>query len=229
MNLLCGVIGVIFTFKGRFDIAFYFMLAAAVFDFCDGLTARLLNAHSPLGKELDSLSDMVSFGVLPSLMLVEIMMAKTGFDSALCYIPVILAVFSGLRLGKFNIDTRQTLNFIGLPTPASAMLCGALACFIAAEPSSFLAVWASGYVFIPVLAIILSLLLVSEIPMFSMKIKKEGVDAVTKMKRIALLSSMVICIVITFVLHINWTMVIILLFSFYILMNIAFLLVPQKK
>ena len=122
MNLLFGVMGVIYTFKGNFETAFLLMLAAAVCDFCDGLSARLLNAYSDVGKELDSLADMVSFGLLPSLMLHRLM-ATIGSESFLSYIPLIIAVLSALRLAKFNVDERQTDNFIGLATPACAMIC----------------------------------------------------------------------------------------------------------
>lgn len=111
MNLLCGVIGVVFAFKCRFDMAFYFMLAAAVFDFLDGFVARLLGAYSDLGKELDSLSDVVSFGVLPSVMLYSLMKTFMFGESLVCWVPLLIAVFSGIRLAKFNVDTRQHSSF----------------------------------------------------------------------------------------------------------------------
>ena len=142
MTLLCGIMGVIFTFQDRPDIAFYMMLAAAVFDFLDGLAARALNAYSDIGKELDSLCDVVSFGVLPSLMLYRTMVSLSG-AGIFCCLPLILAVFSALRLAKFNIDERQHGSFLGLPTPAAAMICGALCCFVYCEPASALARWCS--------------------------------------------------------------------------------------
>ena len=135
LNLLCGVLGVMFTFNGRPDIAFCMMLAAAVFDFLDGLAARALDAYSDIGKELDSLCDVVSFGVLPALMLYRTMVDLTG-AGVFCCLPLILAVFSALRLAKFNIDERQHGSFLGLPTPASAMICGALCCYVFMEPAS---------------------------------------------------------------------------------------------
>ena len=125
-NLLCGVLGVICTLKGSLDTAFILMLAAAVCDFCDGLAARLLKAYSELGKQLDSLADMVSFGVLPSLMMYSLMVQAQG-DSWICYVPLLIAVFSALRLAKFNIDERQSDSFIGLATPACAIICGSFA------------------------------------------------------------------------------------------------------
>ena len=128
MNALAGTIGVVFALQGRPDYAFICMLAAAVFDFCDGLAARLLNAYSPMGKELDSLADMVSFGVLPSVMLIGTMQLK-GVDSWTEVIPVFLAVMSALRLAKFNIDERQDTDFIGVATPTAAIICGSLCYF----------------------------------------------------------------------------------------------------
>ena len=94
MNLLCGVLGVIAALEGRFDWAFYLMLAGAVFDFCDGLAARALKVVSSTGKELDSLSDVVTFGVLPSVMLYELMRVCTFSNSIWCYVPLLIAVFS---------------------------------------------------------------------------------------------------------------------------------------
>lgn len=220
MNLLSGVMGVIFTLKGRPDIAFPLMLAAAVFDFCDGLAARLLHAYSDIGKELDSLADMVSFGVLPSLMLYK---AKDGVTPAwIAFIPLFLAAMSALRLAKFNIDERQSLNFIGLPTPSAAMICGSLAYFISRTPDGILAGWARGPIFIPLVAIVLGLLLVSEIPMFGMKIKKG--NTLLDIKRTAFFSIAAICLVITAVLRLDWSFAVLLIFSVYILENCIFAL-----
>ena len=126
LGLACGVVGVVFALEGRIWLAFPLMLAASVFDFCDGLAARALDAYSDLGKELDSLSDMVSFGVLPAVMLYNLMKTCTFSSSAWCLVPLLLAVFSGLRLAKFNVDPRQHRSFVGLPTPVAALLCGSL-------------------------------------------------------------------------------------------------------
>ena len=126
LGLASGVLGVVFALEGKIWLAFPLMLAAAVFDFCDGLAARALDAYSDLGKELDSLSDMVSFGVLPSVMLYNLMKTCTFSSSAWCLVPLLLAVFSGLRLAKFNVDPRQHMSFVGLPTPVAALLCGSL-------------------------------------------------------------------------------------------------------
>jgi len=227
INLLCGLLGVIFTLRGRIDVAFPLMLGACVFDFCDGLAARLLDAHSPIGGELDSLADMVSFGVLPSLMLYALMKAS-GWEW-ICFIPLILAVFSAVRLAKFNLDPRQKDGFIGLATPSAALICASLCYFVAANPGGRLATLCSGAWFIPVLSIVLSALLVSEIPMFSMKFgggKKS--DTRTGMMRTAFLSIVAIIAIVVAVLGANWSMIVLASFTVYILMNIFFALFPLK-
>lgn len=221
MNLLCGIIGVAFTFKGRLDVAFPLMLAGAVCDFLDGLTARALHAYSDMGKELDSIADTVTFGVLPSVMLYQLMRTCTYSDSIWCYVPLLIAVFSGLRLAKFNVDERQHENFLGMATPAGAMICGSLSYFIANEPDSFLGTWASGFVFIPVLSVVLCALLVCEIPMFSMKLSKHQ-EPVLKKKRICFLANVLVVVVITVALGLNWSLTILLTFVLYVLTNILY-------
>lgn len=224
MNLLCGVLGVIATFSGRMDAAFCLMLAAAVCDFFDGFSARLLKAYSDIGKELDSLSDMVSFGVLPSLMMYYLVNQMYP-ESWLRFVPLAIAVFSGLRLAKFNVDERQTESFIGLATPSCAILCGSLAYYVTRCPESTLAAWAGLKWSVPVMSVILSALLISEIPMFSMKFKK-GADGKVKIgtERIVFAAFALIEIVITVILKQNWSFAIILIFLTYILMNLVWML-----
>lgn len=224
MNLLCGVLGVIATFSGRLDAAFCLMLAAAVCDFFDGFSARLLKAYSDIGKELDSLSDMVSFGVLPSLMMYSLV-NQMNPGSWLRFAPLAVAVFSGLRLAKFNVDERQTVSFIGLATPSCAILCGSLAYYVTKCPQSTLAVWAGLKWSIPVMSVILSALLVSEIPMFSMKFKK-GADGKVKIgtERMVFAAFALIEIVMTVILKQDWSFAIILIFMTYILMNLLWML-----
>lgn len=221
LNLLCGVLGVMFTFNGRPDIAFCMMLAAAVFDFLDGLAARALDAYSDIGKELDSLCDVVSFGVLPALMLYRTMVDLTG-AGVFCCLPLILAVFSALRLAKFNIDERQHGSFLGLPTPASAMICGALCCYVFMEPASAPARWCAAPWVLPLLAVALSVLLISELPMFAMKFGKgiEGTDKRTRVKRIAFLVIAVIGTVVTIALAQHWSLAVLLAFLGYVLVNL---------
>ena len=219
MNLLCGVLGVISSLNGRLELAFTLMILAAVFDFCDGLAARLLKAYSEIGKELDSLADDVSFGVLPAVMLYQI----SGTDILILkYLPLVLAAFSALRLAKFNLDERQHDSFIGLPTPAAAMICGSLATLVTVRPDCFLARWCEGPVFIPVLALVLCYLLVSEIPMFSMKFgggKKASRLEVAK--RIAFLVIVALSVIIALVERSHWSFIFLTSFLGYILVNLA--------
>lgn len=217
MNLLAGTMGVICTFQGEMTAAFLLMLAAAVFDFSDGLAARLLKAYSPIGKELDSLSDMVSFGVLPSLMLVETMQLH-GNTGVCSYLPLFLAVMSGVRLAKFNVDERQTTDFLGVATPTSAIICGSLCCYIATATDSVLQGWAGSAWGLPLLALALGLLLVSEVPMFGMKIAKGHrlLDA----KRIVFLGLAATILVLTAVRRLNWSLAVLLVFCIYITENL---------
>lgn len=229
MNLLCGVLGVICTFKGNYDTAFILMLAAAACDFFDGLSARLLKAYSDMGKELDSLADMVSFGVLPALMMNRMMTDIHG-ESFICYIPLLIAVFSALRLAKFNIDERQTDNFIGLATPACAMICGSFAYYAASDPGSMLYSWAGNIFFIPAVSVVLSLLLVSEIPMFSMKFKKSAEqDKIVNRLRICFICVTAAIAVLTMLLGLNWSFIILLAFVSYIMINIISSIFLRRK
>lgn len=224
LNLLCGSLGVICASKGLFDWAFYLMIFAAVADFCDGLAARLLDAYSPMGKELDSLADMVSFGLLPSGMLYFYMTINGSFGWY-CFVPLVISVFSGLRLAKFNIDERQTENFIGLATPACAILCASLVSFAYFHPDTFIADWAGGPVFLPLLSVVLAFLLVSEIPMFSMKIKKGGSGEVNLFRgknllRVIFFACTFISTVLTLILGCHFSLILLLSFVSYILINI---------
>ena len=216
MNLLCGVMGVIFAFKGELSMAFYMMLAAAACDFLDGFSARLLNAYSDMGKELDSLADLISFGLLPALMFHR-RMIEGGVTGFCAYIPLIICVFSALRLAKFNVDTRQTENFLGLPTPACAMWCGSLI-YSADHGVASMANMLHDTLIIPVSAVILAFLLVSEIPMFSLKFKK---GSAFNRIRIYFLVFVAAVAVATFILKFNWSYIILITFTCYILMNLV--------
>ena len=215
MNLLCGALGVIFTFQGALHIAFYLMLAAAVCDFLDGFAARLLKAYSPMGKELDSLADLVSFGLLPSMMLHR-RLVEGGMTGFVAYIPLVICVFSALRLAKFNIDDRQSENFLGLPTPACAMWCGSLV-YAADHGVMSMAGLLHGQYMIPIASVVLALLLVSEIPMFSFKFKKGSAYNRIRIYFMAIVAAFAIA---TLILKINWSYIILTSFTAYILMNI---------
>lgn len=174
LSLACGCISCVMAFEGKILYATIWIIFGAVFDFLDGFAARLFKAFSPIGKDLDSLSDMVSFGVAPGIIVFSLLSQAApalplgSFNPYIPYFAFVIPVFSALRLAKFNIDTRQTTSFIGLPVPAHAL-------FISSASYSVLPVIQNSPVLFTVCTIVVilstSLLLVSEVPMFSMKIK----------------------------------------------------------
>ncbi len=169
INLFLGCLACVFAFKGIYQTAAFLMLLAAVLDFLDGLAARALNAYSKLGKELDSLADVISFGLVPGIMLFTYFYKNLDFHWIYASAAFLIPIFSALRLAKFNIDTRQTSSFLGLPTPANAIF---WAFFIAAlsENTPVFEPLIS-YIILLSMAAIFCLLLVAEIPMFSLKFK----------------------------------------------------------
>ncbi len=179
LNLIFGCLSIVSAFEGNILLASYLILAASVFDFADGFTARLLKAYSPLGKELDSLSDMVSFGVAPSVLAFHLLKNSlhlgdnSGFTSGhfILVVPFLIAIFSALRLAKFNIDTKQTTSFIGLPTPANALLFAGLVIGLHGKYAEYFEQLSGNPYIFATLIIIQSALLVLPIPMFSLKIK----------------------------------------------------------
>jgi len=160
-NLLCGSIAVFLATQGAFVWAFVFILAGAFFDFFDGLSARLLKAPSPIGVELDSLADDITFGLAPSMMVFCYLRPILGWWAALA---LIMAAFSALRLAKFNVDERQHDSFIGLATPANAIFWGGICCM----PLAMLAYDWMAWVLIG-LSFVSCWLLNAEIPFFSFK------------------------------------------------------------
>ena len=219
ISLLCGAMGVIFAFSGRLDRAFYLMLAAAACDFLDGFAARLLHAYSDMGKELDSLADLVSFGVLPAMMLVNLKAAVNFGDTPLMWVPVLLVAFTALRLARYNVTDGGTQYFAGLPAPSCGLICGSLCYFVSCEPASFLALWVLNDWFIPVLTVALCALLVSRIPMFSAKFSLKDPVPVNR-KRIAFAVDIVLIIAIVAATGLNWSMVVLLGFVTYVVMNV---------
>ena len=170
MNLFSGCIACVMAFHANFEMAMLFIVIGAAFDFFDGLAARLLHAYSNIGKDLDSLADDVSFGVAPALIVFSLF-KEINYPNYLSflanwlpYAAFLIAVFSALRLAKFNNDTRQTTSFIGLPVPANALFWASLVagCKPIASYHPLLTL---------VLVCLFSWLLVSEIPMFSLKFK----------------------------------------------------------
>ena len=170
-NLLSGALAVMLAAEGLFHCAFGMILLGAFFDFFDGMSARALKVNNPIGKEIDSLADVITFGLAPSVMLMQAIRLATensnyawGWWSS---VALVMAAFSALRLAKFNIDERQTSSFIGLATPANAIFWGAL---IAAFPD--MASWAQWLPWAMLAVMAVSCwLLICELPLFSLKFK----------------------------------------------------------
>lgn len=172
-NLISGCIATSFALAGNARLALLWIIVGAVFDFFDGMSARLLGVSSPIGKELDSLADDVTFGVAPAAIVFSelyVMQYPSFLQPLCCYIPFLaflIAAFSGLRLAKFNLDERQTTSFIGLPTPANALFWGSLVVY---NPG-----WLEGYSWSVVVILLLiglsCYLLIAELPMFALKFK----------------------------------------------------------
>lgn len=177
MNLFSGCVACLFAFEQQYWFASITIMIAALFDFFDGFAARMLNAYSPIGKELDSLADVVSFGVAPSMMLFSLLTEwQPGWRVASIdlfpYLSFLIAVFSGIRLAKFNVDTRQTTSFLGLPVPANALFW----CALITDGRQWLELIPHAELLILVLILVSSWILISEIPMFSLKFKHFGWD-----------------------------------------------------
>lgn len=174
-NLFSGCIAVTMAFSGEFRLALLFIVLGAVFDFFDGLVARLLRVSSPMGVEIDSLADDVTFGFAPAAVVFVYMrgLSYPFFLSSVAeyipYLAFLIAIFSAMRLAKFNIDKRQTSSFIGLPTPANALFWVSLVVGCGSWIQDNL-----HYAWLLMIALIFlfSYLLVSEIPMFSLKFKR---------------------------------------------------------
>lgn len=180
LNLLCGVLATVFALCGNIKVAAILIFAGAFFDFFDGFAARALGVSGPMGKELDSLADLVSFGFAPAAMYSTyikyaitgnyfVNLCSSGLLLFWCLLPFILVIFAALRLAKFNIDTRQTENFLGLTTTATGLFTASLLWFVASHPTWFVT-WLRPSV-VMLMIFIFCVLLVSEVPMFSLKIK----------------------------------------------------------
>lgn len=195
-NLICGCIAAYFALQpvARYDLALYFIVGGAVFDFFDGFAARLLGVSSPIGKELDSLADDITFGLAPASIVFSLLretlpvVVDVTTASWLPFVAFLIAAFSALRLAKFNLDERQTTSFIGLPTPANALFWAALAVgthdwMTTTDYSAWIILAA-----IPLSCWVL----VAEIPMFALKFKNFSIkDNVLRYGFIALSALMI--------------------------------------
>ncbi|MGY4385100.1 CDP-diacylglycerol--serine O-phosphatidyltransferase [Pedobacter sp. UYP24] len=192
-NLFSGCIGIVYAFNGSLEIAAYFVLLSGIFDFFDGLAARALNVKSTIGKELDSLADMVSFGFLPGAVMFKLLQTSDYPSEYLPYLGFIITVFSALRLAKFNVDTRQTEEFIGLNTPMNTLLIVSLP-FINRDYPEII----NSTLFLLGLIALLSWLLVSEIRIFSLKLSNLGWKE-NQFKYLFLILSVFLAVVLKFV------------------------------
>ena len=189
LNLLCGCVAIMFAVSGDLVSASFFAFAGIFLDFFDGLAARVLNAQSQVGLQLDSLADVVTSGVLPGIVMVQLLSEaltgtsldisaifsdtanNTSIESYLPFIGLLIAVASGYRLAKFNVDTRQTASFIGLPVPANTLLILSLPLIISFQASQqitevILTPW-----FLIIITLVSCVLLNAEIPLFGLKFK----------------------------------------------------------
>ena len=189
LNLLCGCVAIMFAVSGDLVSASFFAFAGIFLDFFDGLAARVLNAQSQVGLQLDSLADVVTSGVLPGIVMVQLLSEaltgtsldisaifsdtanNTSIESYLPFIGLLIAVASGYRLAKFNVDTRQTASFIGLPVPANTLLILSLPLIISFQASKqitevILTPW-----FLIIITLVSCVLLNAEIPLFGLKFK----------------------------------------------------------
>lgn len=186
-NLACGTLSIIFAFTHSLELALWLMLLAALFDFFDGLAARALQVFSPIGKDIDSLCDVVSFGVAPAVMM---WIALEQVGNPLSWVAILIAPASAYRLAKFNHDVRQTSSFIGLPTPANALFFGGLAVWISQEVAMInglprMIEYKVQGLFV-LLVVLFSYLLLSEVPMFSLKEKGSGRWGITRLVLVVL-------------------------------------------
>lgn len=181
-NVICGTLAIFMAMYSNLELAMVLIVVAMVFDFLDGFAARLLHVKSEMGKELDSLADVVSFGVAPAV-LAHLLIKMTFFgemdgeigdlmlwQQIVLYIPLLIPAFSAYRLAKFNLDTRQSYSFIGMPTPANALFWISLVYTYLNDPQVFDYLFGNVWV-LSLCVVVLSVLLVSELPMFSLKFK----------------------------------------------------------
>ena len=168
-NLICGCIALYFTFKGELVFTAYLIGLAAIFDFMDGAAARLLNVSNPIGKELDSLADMVSFGLVPSSVVFHLL--EKSPLSQYSFMALVIPIFSAYRLAKFNVDENQNENFIGLPTPANCLVFVSIPLITTFNSESTIAYLFEIPEILLIITILMSLALVSRINMFSLKFK----------------------------------------------------------
>ncbi|WP_272149328.1 CDP-alcohol phosphatidyltransferase family protein [Tenacibaculum aiptasiae] len=211
-NLLCGTIATIFAIKGDFVGTAILVVTGIVFDFFDGFVARMLNVQGELGKQLDSLADMVTSGVVPGIVMLQLLIIALNVDAAayfgidiygatgsnLPYLGLLLTLGAGYRLANFNIDTRQSDSFIGIPTPAMTLFVIALPLIVEFSGQSFFVNLIQNQYFLIVVTLLLTYLMNAEIPLFALKFKTFGFKE-NRLKYIFLLVAVLLLIVLKFV------------------------------
>ncbi|MFO7745750.1 MAG: CDP-alcohol phosphatidyltransferase family protein [Psychroflexus sp.] len=181
LNLLSGSVATVFAVQGELSLATLFVALGIFFDFFDGLAARVLNVKSDLGLQLDSLADMVTSGLVPGLVMCQLLSQSIGSSTGLVFLSsdvnwmiftgLIITLGSAYRLAKFNIDERQTDSFIGLPTPANALLILSLALILEYHPESLISSWFENTYVLVFISIMSTLLLNAELKLFALKFK----------------------------------------------------------
>lgn len=222
-NLICGCIGIAEAFKGNLVAASYLTFLACLFDFFDGFVARILRVTSSIGKELDSLADMVTFGLLPGIIVYQLLFTGVSYENSkwVALTAFLIPVFSALRLAKFNIDTRQSDSFIGVPTPANAILITSFPLIIESNKMGLASTVSNAY-FLVGITLIMSCLLVAELPLFALKFK--SFKWVGNQIRYGFLISTVVLFLI-----LNWAAIPVIIISYIILSFIENKLVQPQK
>ena len=212
LNLLCGTIAVIFAVNNELEIAAYFVLLGIFFDFFDGFAARIFKVEGELGKQLDSLADVVTSGVVPGIVIYKLLQTKNTIEifntevvswktkeiELLPFFGLLFTLAAAYRLAKFNIDERQTSSFIGLPTPAAALVILSLPLIINYSSLEFATTLIENKWFLIILTVVLSFLMNAEIPLFSLKFKDYSWKN-NKVKFSFILITVFLCIVLKFV------------------------------
>ena len=210
-NLACGLLSIVMAFQSDLFLAGGFVFLGSLLDFFDGLSARLLNVSSKIGKQLDSFADMVTFGVAPGIIIYTLILEDYNNYELLPYIAFLIPIFSAIRLSKFNIDTRQSSSFIGLPTPAAAIFIASLPVINQSYGTKFSLELLIG------ISVVLSFLLVAEIPLFSLKIKS-GEDLKSKENKIRILF-LISSVILLFIIHFAAIPFIVILYIFLSTLN----------
>lgn len=224
LNLFSGCIALVYASEANFEMAFFFVCLGIFFDFFDGFFARLFNVSSPLGLQLDSLADMVTSGVVPGFVMFKMLTNSVNSDPSLIYLPYlgfIITLGSCYRLANFNIDTRQTDSFIGLPTPANAIFILSLPLILKNTDSLILLELLTNCWVLIILTLVSAFILNAEIPLFALKIKKFNFKD-NALQIVFLLISLLLLIVFKF-------SGVALIIVFYVMLSVIMNLITGKK